>query len=64
MRVRTDIKAGINGLGDLVAEITQLTGLDNLAKTYEQVSGKSCGCDVRQEKLNQLFPFKSNSTNL
>jgi len=64
MKVRTDIKAGINGLGDVVAEFTHTTGLDKLAKTYEQVTGKSCGCDERQEMLNQLFPFGSNPTNL
>lgn len=60
MRVRTGIKAG-QGLGDTVADLTHLTGLDQLAKLYEQVSGKSCGCDERRQALNQLFPFNRNT---
>jgi hypothetical protein len=31
--------------------------MDQLAKTYEQVTGNSCGCKERQDKLNQLFQF-------
>ena len=53
MKVRTDIMAG-QGLGDTVADLTHLTGIDQLAKVYEQVTGKPCGCDQRQEKLNNL----------
>jgi hypothetical protein len=60
MRVRTGIKAG-QGLGDTVADLTHLTGLDQLAKLYEQVTGKSCGCDERRQVLNQLFPFNRNA---
>lgn len=54
MKVRTGILAG-QGLGDAVADFTQLTGLNHLAETYEQITGKDCGCAARQEKLNQLF---------
>ena len=53
MKVRIGIKAG-QGLGDTVADLTHLTGIDQLAKAYEQVTGKPCGCDQRQEKLNNL----------
>ena len=53
MKVRTGILAG-QGLGDTVADLTQLTGVARLAKAYEQVTGKPCGCDERQEKLNNL----------
>jgi len=42
------------GLGDTVADLTHLTGIDQLAKAYEQVTGKPCGCEQRQEKLNNL----------
>ena len=55
MRVRTNITAG-QGLGDAVADMTQLTGIDQLADVYEQVTGKDCGCSKRQEQLNELFP--------
>jgi len=53
MKVRTGIMAG-KGLGDTVADLTHLTGIDQLAKAYEQVTGKPCGCEQRQEKLNNL----------
>jgi hypothetical protein len=53
MIVRTGILAG-QGLGDTVADLTHLTGVDRLAKAYEQVTGKSCGCAERQGKLNNL----------
>jgi hypothetical protein len=57
MKVRTGLKAG-GGLGDTVADLTRLTGLDQLAKAYEQVTGKPCGCEKRKETLNQLsFPL-------
>lgn len=61
MKVRTGIKAG-NGLGDTVADIAHLTKMDQLAQTYTQLTGKDCGCKARQEKLNQLFPYPSNSS--
>ena len=61
MKVRTGLKVGA-GLGDAVANIAQLTGMDTLAKTYEQVTGNSCGCQDRQEKLNQLFQFPTGQT--
>ncbi len=56
MKVRTNIRAG-QGLGDAVADLTHLTGLDGLAHSYEQVTGKDCGCKARQQKLNQIFPY-------
>jgi len=62
MKVRTGLKAGANGLGDVVADVTNITGVDRLAKLYEQLTGKPCGCDERREKLNQLVPFPSGRT--
>lgn len=58
MKVRTSINSG-QGLGDVIADITHLTGLDKLASFYEQITGKSCGCDDRQETLNLLLPLPS-----
>jgi len=55
VKIRTNITAG-QGLGDAVADLTQLTGIDQLAQTYEQLTGKDCGCKKRQVKLNELFP--------
>ncbi|MDX1437305.1 MAG: hypothetical protein R3335_10870 [Anaerolineales bacterium] len=53
MKIKTDIRAG-EGLGDAVANITHLIGVDRLANAYEKYTGNDCGCDARQEKLNQL----------
>lgn len=59
MKVRTNLKAG-QGLGDTVADLTHLTGVDQLAHLYTQVTGKDCGCDKRRAVLNQLVPFPAN----
>jgi hypothetical protein len=53
MKIKTDIRAG-EGIGDAVANLTHLAGVDRLAGTYEDVTGKSCGCEARKEKLNSL----------
>jgi hypothetical protein len=43
------------GLGDTVAVITKATGIEALVKI---LFGENCGCDARQEKLNELVPYK------
>ena len=51
------------GLGDTIAKITSATKLDKLAEAIAQAAGKEdCGCKERQEKLNNLFPYKTQST--
>ena len=62
MNVKTGITAGgssngASGLGDVIADFTHLTGIDQLAKGYEELTGQSCGCEARQRKLNMLFPL-------
>lgn len=54
MKIRTGLKAG-KPVGDLVADVTHATGLDKVADTYSRLTGKECGCETRQEKLNNLF---------
>jgi len=56
MKVRTDFKAG-RGLGDTVADLAHITGLDKVAQFYERVTGKNCGCDQRRDTLNQILPM-------
>jgi hypothetical protein len=47
------------GLGDTVAKITHALGLDKVAeKVAEAVGADDCGCKRRQEKLNELVPYK------
>ena len=43
------------GLGDTVEKVFRRTGIDKIAKA---VLGEDCGCDKRQELLNDLFPYK------
>lgn len=45
------------GLGDTVAKLAKCIGADKVAKVYEQVTGRPCGCADRQAKLNQLVPY-------
>lgn len=47
------------GLGDTVEKVFRKTGIDKLAKA---VLGEDCGCDKRQEILNDLFPYKKYNT--
>lgn len=44
------------GLGDTVAAITKATGIEAIVKS---LFGENCGCDARQEKLNELVPYSS-----
>jgi hypothetical protein len=56
MKVKTNLESG-RGLGDAVADLAHLTGLDRVAQLYERVTGKSCGCDERRQALNQIVPL-------
>jgi len=42
------------GLGDTIESITKFTGIKWLAK---KILGEDCGCDERQEKLNDLVSY-------
>lgn len=42
------------GLGDTVEKVFRKTGIDKVAKA---VLGEDCGCDKRQELLNDIFPY-------
>ena len=39
------------GLGDTIAKISEALGIDSLV-------GDDCGCKQRQDRLNNLFPYK------
>ena len=45
------------GLGDTVEKITKATGIKKVVKKFTP-EGKDCGCDKRQEKLNDIFPYQ------
>ena len=49
------------GLGDTIAQITNLLGIDILADKIAKLFGKEdCGCDRRRRKLNKLVPYNKN----
>lgn len=50
----TSIVLHEKGLGDYVAAMLNAIGGDHLAKLYERLTGKRCGCKKRQAWLNQL----------
>lgn len=55
-----NIKSKDKGLGDTVARFTKSTGIHKLMKSVNP----DCGCESRQEKLNQLVPYgRSNQKN-
>jgi len=49
----------MTGAGDLIAAITRTTGIDKIAKFVAKATGnEDCGCAARQQKANELLPFK------
>ena len=50
--------AASEGLGDTVEKITKATGIKKAVDTVFQKLEKSCGCEERKEKLNQVFRYK------
>tara|TARA_B100001093_G_C26728189_1_gene970947 strand:+ start:623 stop:781 length:159 start_codon:yes stop_codon:yes gene_type:complete len=47
------------GLGDTIEKITKATGIKHVVETVSKATGKDCGCKKRQEKLNNMFPYKN-----
>jgi len=47
------IMTNSKGLGDDIKRITSATRLDDLAKRIAQLLDEDCGCDDRQEWLNE-----------
>ena len=54
-RGRPPKKKKPEGLGDVVEQITEKTGIK---KAVEWIAGKDCGCEERKQKLNEMFPKK------
>ncbi len=46
------------GFGDTVEKVAKFVGADKVAKKYEKVTGKPCGCSERRDKLNRIIPYK------
>ena len=46
------------GLGDTVEKFTKATGIKKAVDVVSKAMGKDCGCKVRKDKLNKMFPYK------
>ena len=53
MRYKMGQNIPSRGLGDDIKRITSATGLDQLSKRIAQLLDEDCGCDDRQEWLNE-----------
>jgi hypothetical protein len=49
---------GSTGLGDTVEKITKKTGIKKVVDTVFQKLEKSCGCEERKIKLNEIFRYE------
>ena len=53
-----ELDGEMKGLGDLVAKVTKVTGIDKVADVVAKNLGlEDCGCEQSQKELNQIFPF-------
>lgn len=51
------------GIGDTIAKLTKALGIDRAVKAATEAVGVSdCGCNKRQAKLNQMYPYKDDAT--
>ena len=58
MGVKANVRS--RGLGDTVAKVTRVTGIEKAVKVVTQAVGvKDCGCSQRQETLNRVFPYNN-----
>ena len=58
MGVKTNVRS--KGLGDTIAKVTRVTGIEKAVKAVTQAVGvKDCGCSQRQETLNRVFPYNN-----
>lgn len=51
-------KKKVEGLGDVVEQVTTATGIKAVVDWFSETTGIDCGCDARKERLNKLFSFK------
>ncbi|WWT39382.1 hypothetical protein [Microcystis phage Mel-JY01] len=50
------------GFGDTVAKVAEKLGLNTIAESVARSLGKKdCGCNKRKQKLNEMFPYKSDN---
>jgi len=47
----------MKGLGDTIELIAIGTGIKKVVEKIERVTGKSCGCSARKDRLNKAVPY-------
>jgi len=60
INLKENIDNDVVGLGDAIATITKVTGIDKVVKA---VVGDDCGCDERKEKFNKIPLWKRRRVN-
>jgi len=50
------------GIGDTIAKITRATGIKTAVDAVAEATGRDCGCQQRQDALNEMFPYKQKKT--
>ena len=45
------------GLGDVIENIAESTGIKKVVETISKAAGKDCGCGKRKDTLNRAFPL-------
>ena len=50
------------GIGDTIAKITRATGVKAAVDAVSEATGRDCGCQKRQNALNEMFPYKQKKT--
>ena len=56
---KTEKPSASKGLGDDIEKITKATGIKKLVDAFADATGIDCGCEARKEKLNKLFPRRT-----
>ncbi len=67
MAERLESLRGSRGVGDTIAKVTEKLGIDKVMELKAKITKKPCNCHEkavpdgtsRQEKLNKLFPYKT-----
>lgn len=55
------VRVKSRGLGDSIAKITEATGIKAVVHKISEAVGRDCGCQNRQNKLNERFPYNQNN---
>ena len=54
-------KAEDRGVGDTIGRTVGPVGGDVFKKWFRRMTGASCGCDARQRRFNDLYPYGEES---